>query len=151
MLAQVAVTRSVALIFLALFVGCQPYVIRHDPTAAGTVALAFAQTAFVNQDFEDALRFLPKNLNASFTSDSLKRMVVYTHTNIDFPKSVKLSAYEIVPSQRAVNVYLIGFSSSGTKHHYHIILSGDASSGYAVLEMYGSPDEFPASSLRRSF
>jgi hypothetical protein len=147
---QTPISRSLTLMLLTIFAGCQPYAIRHDPSAAGAVALSFAQVAFVNQDFEGALNFLPKSRANTLTVDSLRAIVIHTHKDAAFPQSVRLSAYEIIPSQHAINIYLTGLSSKGP-YYYQLVLSGDASRGYQVTEMYGSFQEFPSSSLRKSF
>jgi hypothetical protein len=131
--------------------GCQQYLIEHNPGLAGETAVSFAEVAFVKQEYESALKFLPKDRDDSFTADTLKGFVAHTHTGVEFPRSVELLAYEIVPGQRAIKVFLKASSVKQNSHYYQLILSGDESSGYKVIEFYGNSQEFPTSQLRRNF
>jgi len=140
------------IVFLVAFsAGCQSYAIEHDPVAAGETAIAFAQAAFVVQEYESALKFLPEDRDVSFTADTLKTLVSHTHTGLDFPRSVELLAYEIVPGERTIQVFLKASSANPNPHYYQLILLGDESSGYKVIEFYGNSQEFPSLQTRRNF
>lgn len=139
------------MVFMTFWSGCQSYAIEHDPAAAGKTAIAFAEAAFVDKEYESALKFLPEDRDDSFTADTLKTLVSHTHTGLDLPRSVELLAYEIVPGQRTIKIFLKASSANPNPHYYQLILSGDKSSGYKVIEFYGNSREFPFSQLRRNF
>jgi hypothetical protein len=120
------------------FLGCTAHFIKHDPDAAGQVALSFAKTAFVDQNYEAAMRFLPEERDSGVSAKMLKGIVDFAHSELEFPEKVELLGYRSLPGQRRVEVFLRGYDKDLKPGYYTIVLLGDADMGYGVAELYGN-------------
>ncbi|HEX8267909.1 MAG TPA: hypothetical protein VF596_21100 [Pyrinomonadaceae bacterium] len=140
------------LILCLLFINsCIPRLsfIKHNERLAAREATKFAEAAFVNRNYEDAYKLLPKETDASFTVDSLREFVANMHPTNEYPTSIKATDYEVIPGQQQVNVYLTG-DTNGKSLYYLLGMIGTEQTGYKVLSLYRSKEgPYPNSPMRK--
>ena len=127
---------------------CSINFIQHDQNKAKSVAEEFGNSAFVRRDYSKAFPLLRLDRASDFTVSSLEKMVEEMYPHYEFPNSVHATEYEIVPSQKVVNVYLKGVSDAKIQF-YCIVLAGDQADGYKVTEFYRREKPFPSTNLPR--
>ena len=139
--------RTLALLALALAVGCKGYVISHDEDKAADQAVRFGQAAFVVRDFKDAYRMLQPDLQKELPAPGFRDIVENIHPG-GFPSVIEATDFEPVPGQESVQIFLEGRNGSSI-FHYRFVMAGTSATGYRVAGMYRSVTPYPQSPLRQ--
>lgn len=131
---------------LLSLLGCKPTVrvIHHDEDMAADRALEFAETAFVQQDYEKAYRLLTKE--GKLTFQKFRNVIGQMHTN-SFPTTIKAVEYEPMPGQKAMSIFLYG-ESAGEKFYYRFVMQGTKKANYNVFAFYRRDGPYPQAKLR---
>jgi hypothetical protein len=137
-----------SLIFAVGLLGCAGS-IDHDEVSAGKKAEEFARITFVRQDTEDGYALLADGTKRYVSQDQFKTVVSKLHPRA-FPRTVTLSAYEPMPGEKAIYIFLVG-ENSGEHFYYRLTMQGTRTTGYRVLRFDRSTGPYPPSNERQSF
>jgi hypothetical protein len=118
----------------------------HDATSAGKKAEEFARITFVRSDFKNGYELLADGTKRYVSLGQFKDVVSKLHPNA-FPKTVTASAYEPMPGEKAIYIFLTG-ENAGARFYYRLTMEGTAATGYKVLRFDRSSGP-PASSQDR--
>jgi len=140
--------RFYPLIFAVGLLGCAKS-INHDEVAAGKKAEEFARITFVRQDIENGYALLADGTKRYVSQDQFKAVVAKLHPKA-FPKTVTASAYEPMPGEKAIYIFLIG-DNSGEHFYYRLTMEGTGTTGYRVLRFDRSTSPYPPSNEKQSF
>ncbi len=131
--------------------GCSINVINHDADEAGRAALSFSERAFVRRDFNSAFELITHTKSGSVTVEQIQNLVQEMHPDGQYPSTVELSEYEVIPGKPIIRVFLKS-SINGSNAYYLIVVEGQRGTGYEVTELYKSENQFPMTYVpRKSF
>jgi hypothetical protein len=121
-------------------------VLVHDQNGAATAAEQFAQVAFVTKDTNAAHALLEPQTGRSLPLASFSEAIAKMHPG-GFPNSVKAEAYEPLPGQAGMNVFLLGQNANET-FYYRFLMVGDKVSGYKVAYLGRGNGPHPSANKR---
>lgn len=121
----------------------------HSPSIAGEQAQRFAEVAFVQRDFSKAYGLLAESGKSYGSAEQFREFINQKHPSA-FPSFVTATAYEPVPGQTKINIYIYGENGS-EKFYYRMITEGSQERGYSVSGFDRKNIPYPQSDLIRPF
>ncbi len=138
-----------AWVCLTLLAACVRSV-AHDESLAGKRALEFAQLALVRQDFDKAYALLSASAKRYVPLEKLRESVAKLYPG-NTPTAVVATAYEPMPGENAIYIYLVG-QNAGVRLDYTVTMDGTATTDYKVAKIIrGHNTYLPATSGKKSF
>jgi hypothetical protein len=133
---------------LILFVsGCvTARVLNHDPMMAAAEAQKFADTAFVQQDPQQAYDMLSDGMKNGYSLKEFTGILEKLHPT-GYPTEVTATEYEPILGQPAMSIFLEG-QNENENFYYRLVMKGTSDVGYRVDGVYRGNGPYPESSLR---
>ena len=119
----------------------------HDHKLAAKRAEAFAQVAFVRQDFENGYAMLSDSGRRYVPLEKFKETIVKSHPR-SYPTKVAATDYEPMTGEKAIYFYLTG-DNGGEHFYYTLILDGTAATDYKVTRFSRGSGPFGSSNTRQ--
>jgi hypothetical protein len=144
--------KNIIVCFLCLtLTGCLPVInvskFNHSPAMASEAARKFAQTAFVDKDFNSADDLLSESGKQYGTVEQFREFIEQKHP-LGFPISVKVTDYAPVPRKNRIVIFADG-ENGEEKFYYGIPMEGIKETGYKVSGFDRSNEPYPQSDQRR--
>jgi hypothetical protein len=135
--------------FVMILMGCAES-IKHDEILAGKRAVEFAQVAFVTQDVEKAYGLLADSAKGYIPLEKFKETLARMHPSLH-PTSVTATAYEPMPGEKAIYIYITG-DTSGGQLQYTLTMLGTAANDYKVSRFgLGAGSYLPSTAEKKTF
>ncbi len=119
----------------------------HEPAMAAAQAHDFAHIAFVERDLSTAYAMLSPDTKAKMSLDQFNQLVSSMHP-AEYPSSIESTDYELMPGQKAMNIYVSG-SSGNERFYYRLVMEGTKETRYTVGGLWRGNGPFPPSNMRR--
>jgi hypothetical protein len=115
-------------------------------------ALRFTDLAFTKQNFDDASKELYGDFQDEIKYQRVKEIAHYHHPESKYPETVHVSAYQPVPGQQKILIFVEGSALDGTCFYYCLVLILESGDDYKIEAAYRSTDgkAFPDDPLRRA-
>jgi hypothetical protein len=115
---------------------------------AATEAIDFAKVGLINRDYDQAHARLALRSVNRISRSSFQKMLENMHTR-GWPRVLRAVAYEPLPGQRALRIFLEG-QSANEEFFYVFVMDGDADTGYHVADILRRIEPFKASRSMKS-
>ncbi len=109
----------------------------HEPELAGMKAVQFFEAACVKHDWEQARRLVVSTWWMKPSAKTAQKLVD-SAGGCGAPTRLVSVAYEPMPGQASIMIYVTADTASGTSLHYRLPVAGTSTDGYLVAGFYRS-------------
>jgi len=119
----------------------------HEPSMAAAQAERFADASLIEHDLNSAYALLSPKKKEQLSLEQFKDLLARMHPS-KYPDAVNATDYELLPSQRGMNIFLFG-KSGAERFYYRFHMEGTKETGYAIAGFWRGDAPYPQSSRRR--
>lgn len=120
----------------------------HDEVDAAKAANEFANTAFIEKDYQKTYLLFADVAKKSVTLDNFSNAISNMHPT-GFPTEVRATEFEPASGQKGMSIFLKG-KNEKEEFYYRFYMAGTKLEGYKVGGFFRGNGPYPPSKLRKS-